>query len=111
MGYQIHIARSDEGWTNDDLIRLAEFEAVVENEPDLQQEDILRLLPTGIVFSGPGLARWTPDPAQPEEWIIFQLQQGMISFRGNVAMEHIERLRELARKLNAVIIGDEGELY
>lgn len=116
MGYQIHIKRCDENWTNDrNPIRIEEWDRVVASDPSLQVMNVLEVTDpdTGKVLlrvHGDRMAKWVPDEKNPEEFVCFILNRGVLSFSAD-ALVFYDKLKEVAMKLGANIIGDDGELY
>jgi hypothetical protein len=116
MGYEIHIKRCDENWTNDrNPIRVEEWDRVVASDPSLEVMDVLEITDpdTGNVLlrvRGERMAKWVPDKSNPDEFVCFILQNGALSLAAE-ALIYYDEIKEIATKLGANIIGDDGELY
>lgn len=103
MGYGLYIARGE-----DNPIRYEEIMKLVESEPGLIIEDKVEVMsPQGEVVSilGPFL-HWERDGE--EIYLAFRKGKLVTSYTND---EDMVRLKYLAGKLNAKVIGEEGEEY
>jgi hypothetical protein len=113
VAYELHIQRSQP-------ITAEEWMKVIETTDDLKIDgsDWVAINPATkteirIPRSPETVALWFPDL---EEWIkIFHFRRGLVSFKAtdwnNPKSPVREKAFELAQKLNAEIVGDEGEAY
>jgi hypothetical protein len=110
MGYEVRIVRDDEF----DPIKLEEWIEYVRNDPGMAQEEKYEIsIPGGATHSHsePGLASWRDHPnlkAGQKCW--FSFRHGQISVTrpdGPV----IEKMKQIAGKLGAVVRGEEDEEY
>jgi len=109
MGYDLHITRRKD-WSDDEPdISLAEWEAYVAGDPELQLTGIAETpTPDGLLqYKNPGLAVWT---AHPSGQVWFDLRDGGIAVKTPDEVT-IEKMVSIARRLNARVQGDDGETY
>ncbi len=115
MGYDVHITRAAD-WTQSDEfpISLDEWLGYVARDPEMRLvgcaeaqigEDILRVESEGLsvwmAYSGHGIGG-------NMAW--FSHGYGMVYVK-NPDEEILGKMRQIARQLNANVIGDEGEYY
>ena len=106
MGYDLHITRADE-WSESESrpISLEEWLAVVADDPELHRD------PADANSQWPGFVYWA-DPSQPvEEW-----WQWLCHERGEIVTKSPDaplrrKMHELAARLGARVLGDDGEEY
>jgi len=99
MGYDFHITRADPWWENDDRpIPRDEWLKIVEGDPEL------RLDPA----NGPCFARWLGDSELDNPWLDWA--DGRI-FTKNPNETLLEKMLQIARRLGANVLGDDGEPY
>lgn len=110
-GYDAHISRAKD-WTESKKtpITLIEWTDFTKTDPEFRLVDagVAKNPATGetIEVKGSGMAVWT-DPKNKKEWY-FSYHEGEISVRdpeGDV----LTKMKSIARKLKAKVIGDEGE--
>src|SRR5690554_771364 len=99
MGYDVHITRA-EHWPENEghEIAASEWHDVVNNDPDLR---LAR-------YNGPHFAIWDAHPEIDEAWLDWDA--------GNITTKNPDRallrkMTELAARLDAQVLGDDGELY
>lgn len=99
MGYEVHITRADDWASNEDCaIGPSEWLDLVE------QDQSLRL----AGYNGPFFALWDGDPDEPESWL--DLVDGNITAK-NPGEPLLQKMLEIAKRLDARVQGDDGELY
>ena len=99
MGYDFHITRADPWWENDDRpIGPDQWLAIVEDDPEL------RLDPA----NGPYFALWLGDSELDDPWLDWE--DGRI-FTKNPDRALLDKMLEIARRLGANVLGDDGEPY
>jgi hypothetical protein len=113
MGYNLHITRQ-EHWAEDEKldlhITLNEWLAYVNSDEELT------LNPTaysytkkdGETFYPPGFADWTGNKNVIGAW--FDYTDGRIESK-NPEQETINKMKQIAKALNAKLMGDDGETY
>jgi hypothetical protein len=116
MGYDVHITRADD-WLNaeETPISLAEWQRCVDDDPDLRLDN--RAVGTvggqpAVVYENDGLAVWTAysghDPNGNMAW--FDYREGRIVVK-NPDDEILEKMKAIAARLGAKVLGDDGESY
>ncbi|HUT93872.1 MAG TPA: hypothetical protein VMY37_30695 [Thermoguttaceae bacterium] len=99
MGYDFHITRADPWWENDDRpIAPEEWLKIVEDDPEL------RLDPA----NGPYFATWLGDSELDGPWLDWD--DGRISTK-NPDRALLDKMLDIARRLGANVLGDDGEPY
>jgi hypothetical protein len=110
MGYDLHITRA-KLWFNseDDPITLDEWKAYVAGDPEMTLEGEIegRSSDSRIAYKNSGLAVWTKDFGRVG-W--FDHRKGKISVK-NPDREVALKMLDVAKALNAGLVGDEGEDY
>lgn len=109
MGYKISITRAENVWESEDNpISLDEWINIIEKDPDLTLTNSLSLeTPFGkLEIKGEGMALWSYSEGE----VCFSHLSGKICVE-NDDEEVIRKLKQLARQLNAKVLGDEGEEY
>lgn len=99
MGYDLHITRA-ENWTEneDQWITSDEWLSVVESDRELTLNTI----------NGPFFTDWSVESRYESPW--FDWSEGNI-FTKNPDKKIIEKMLQLADRLNAQVQGDDGEIY
>ena len=111
MGYDIHITRADD-WTQSRTIpiTLQEWSSYVRSDPEMRLDNFAGLDLGGEVLSyaNEGLAVWAACGGGGRAW--FDYSDGGIVVK-NLDEEVLGKMRQIARRLGARVIGDEGEAY
>jgi hypothetical protein len=115
MGYDVHITRIDD-WTKAESkpIRLEEWIAVVRDDPEMHLDGFAEAeTPGGLLrYESKGLAVWTAYSGHQVDgnkaW--FDHRRGAVIVK-NPDEEILRKMKEIAKKLKAKVIGDEGEEY
>lgn len=99
MGYDLHITRAD-FWPDNKgrEISAEEWLEVVRSDPELKLAGV----------NGPYFALWTGESEYAEPWLDWH--------RGNIYSKNpddaiIGKMLEIAKRLNAKVQGDDGEVY
>lgn len=112
MGYDLHITRRPRWFAGEGQgISEAEWRAVVESDAEMRLTGSAEHeLPGGgvLAYTNPGLAEWTGHPDEEVVWFDYR--------RGNIVVKDpddltVVKMKELARRLNASVQGDDGESY
>ncbi|WP_037287722.1 hypothetical protein [Saccharibacillus sacchari] len=109
MAYEIHIERKDE----ENSITMEEWENYIENDNELEATDHIEIeLPNGMTIgmSGEGMAVWKKTIEDEEIAVTFTFREGEVSAR-YLNDNQIEKMKDIATKLQAIVVGDEGEEY
>jgi hypothetical protein len=99
MGYELYITRAKFYFENEgQWITSEEWLHLVEEDPELQLAG----------YNSDYFALWSGPSSYPEPWLDW--------FEGNVHSKHpddplIDKMVEIAKKLNAKVQGDDGEIY
>lgn len=99
MGYDLHITRAKFHFENDGArITADEWLRYVEEDPEL----------TLAGYNGDYFALWSGKSKYPDPWLDW--------FDGNIYTKNpddplIDKMVEIARKLNGTVQGDDGEIY
>jgi hypothetical protein len=104
MGYDLHIEREDGTITRE------EWNKIVYEDEEIHIESVTQFkLPTGQVLSMPEIemAVWKSDEKYA---VYFSYRKGLITVK-NPDERAIKKMKQLAQKLQAKVIGDEGEEY
>ena len=93
MGYDLHITRPEGAW-----ITAAEWLQYVEQDPELKLAG----------YNGDYFALWSGKSEYPDPWLDW--------FAGNIYTKNpddplIDKMVEIAKKLNAKVQGGDGEIY
>ena len=116
MGYDVHITRSPD-WTESasNPITIEEWLAAIEADPEMRLDGFAEArTPAGetIRYESAGLAVWTAWPRGDhvigEAW--FDHRNGRIVVK-SPDESILAKMREIAEKLQARVVGDEGEYY
>jgi hypothetical protein len=114
MGYNLYITRQ-EHWAeneNEDLqIKLEEWLAYVQNDKELtlnKEAYSYTKKDTDEIFYSPGFAEWTGNKNLEGAW--FDYSNGSIETK-NPEQETITKMKQIAKALNAKLMGDDGETY
>jgi hypothetical protein len=116
MGYDLHVTRADD-WTESESspISLNEWLAYVEEDPEMRLDNVAVARPEGeppLVYENEGLAVWTAysghDPNGNMAW--FDYYNGEIVVK-NPDDEIISKMKRIAERFGATVMGDEGETY
>ena len=115
MGYDVHITRKPR-WS--DLtgpeISLAEWTAVVESDPEMRLDGYAETrVPDGVLrIEREGLSVWMAHSRhnKPGKMVWFSFFEGNIAVK-NPDPEILKKMWSLAQRLDALVQGDEGELY
>ncbi|TCP57575.1 hypothetical protein EV586_10216 [Tumebacillus sp. BK434] len=110
MSYDVHITRAAEFYESDNHpISLSEWQTIIQADPELEaRTEITMTTPSGDTLSmsgGPGLAVWRFDGL--DYYLIYRDSHISTRYSDDV----IDKLKELAARLDARVIGDEGEEY
>jgi len=117
MGYEVHIARNDEWWDEDvgGGISLDEWSGYVAADETMRLDNVADAnTPDGQVirYENEGLAVWTDysshDESGNKAW--FDFREGCISVK-NPDEEILRKMHQIASRLDAKVLGDEGEEY
>ncbi|MCL6603726.1 MAG: hypothetical protein K6T94_12685 [Paenibacillus sp.] len=109
MAYEVHIRRKDES----NPITMKEWLDYVEKDEELTFTDHIEItLPNGMTMgmSGEGMAVWKTEVDGEEYKITFIFRDEEISAR-YVDDFQIEKMKGIAKNINAIVIGDEDEEY
>ncbi|WP_172194243.1 hypothetical protein [Saccharibacillus qingshengii] len=109
MAYNLHIQRKDE----DHPITLEEWMNYIKQDNELEPTDHIEItLPNGMTMgiSGEGMAVWKTTVEDEEMQVTFTFMEGEIS-AGHSNEDQIEKMKKIASKLKAIVVGDEGEEY
>jgi hypothetical protein len=113
MGYDLHISKTAE-WSQSSANPISEIEwkAAVAADGRLQMDTTARAINPQthevIEISNPLMASWV-DPETNEKHY-FYYRRGKISVK-NPSESAIKKMKELASRLGAHVLGDEGEPY
>ncbi len=102
MGYDIHITRKDE-WHDEhgEEIELEEWLAVVDLDPHLQPHEEMAATDSSAVV-------WIAEDGTEQMW--FWMSEGNVMGK-NPRPAALAKMYEISEKLNARLMGDEGEIY
>lgn len=110
MGYDLHIERSRED-QEAETITLQEWVTVIAADPELKAIDAVWATnpKTGevITIRCPGSAQWVRSS---NPLVTFAYRSGKISAK-NPSEPVLAKMKQLAARLGALVVGDEGELY
>ena len=117
MGYDLHITRNVEP-SEDDFdgdIDAAEWQSYVESDPSLRPDGYAAARgPNGetLRVKSDGITVWTDHPTANGEHGLAWLQQrgGEICVK-NPDREFLAKMLSIAADLNAIVVGDDGEVY
>ncbi len=113
MGYELHITRAEHSWdTKQQPILESEWLAVVHAEPTLEVDTLSysdRRTEGGAIERQHPVV-WLGHPDQSIDSPNFWYEDGEIS-RKRVDDATLRKMIEIARKLNARVIGDDAEEY
>lgn len=114
MGYDLHITRA-EWWveSEDHPISLSEWQEVIKGDPQLRLENAAEMkAPNGMTlrYENPGIAVCIMEEEDEEYPVYFDYRDGRIVVK-NPNDQIINKMKEIAEKLNANVIGDDGEIY
>lgn len=108
MGYQLHITRADD-WTesNQEEIKKDEWDEYVKEDVELTKTDAVSLTtPFGTLSMEGDFAIWNGSKNQ----VIFEYNYGKVSVN-NPDEETIQKIREIAKRINSRVVGAEYEEY
>jgi hypothetical protein len=101
MGYDFHITRRKYYHDEDGpSITEEEWKALVEADPELEFRD----------SDNPLFATWNGKSEYPDPWFDYWAEYGRIDTK-NPDNPIIAKMLEMAKKLNAKVQGDDGEVY
>ncbi len=101
MGYSLYITRRKDARDDDGpSITVDEWKSLVESDPELDFKD--DRIPLTATWSGK--SQW-PDP-----WFSYSERWGCIDTK-NPDAPVVEKMLEMAEKLNARVLGQDGEIY
>lgn len=116
MSYELHITRAKE-WSDSESrpITLKEWLAVVEGDPDLRPCDVHEIPildgPSIKIDLGEGGVLWIGHPDAPQG-IALWWSDGQIQMTNRLAEKRaVKKLKALAERLGARVVGDGGEEY
>lgn len=99
MGYDLQITRSPDWWDATDKIPFEEWRRVVESDPELEPYD-----------DSPGEDGFKLKGTDFDNFLYYDKRCGTINVRPGL-LECGRKAVEIAKKLGAVVQGDEGEFY
>lgn len=117
MGYDLHIVRNEDGWDAEKGggISLAEWSSLLAADDTMREDGFAEVnLPDGSTLrtESEGLAVWTHYPGNEDggnqAW--FDFRDGAIVVK-NPDQDILIKMLEIAGRLDAKVIGDEGEQY
>lgn len=113
MGYDLHIIRSKNTWdSRNNPISVEDWLQIVETDPELKAIDKLvgknPITGREIIISMPNSAEW--EHCEDKCKVPFHYLNGGISV-SNPDEVVIKKMKEIAIRLNAYVIGDEQEEY
>jgi hypothetical protein len=101
MGYDLHITRRKYYWNEDGPgITEEEWKALVEADPELEFRDGDNSL----------FATWSGKSEYPDPWFDYSAEYGAIDTK-TPDKPIIAKMLDMAKKLNAKVQGDDGEVY
>lgn len=105
MGYDLHITRKVD-WSNEDGPRISrqEWLNLIESDPKF------RILPENCNETPPNIFTVWDDPDAPEGSYWVDWAEDGVSGR-HQGKDYIRKLHQIATKLDAVVQGDDGEVY
>lgn len=109
MAYEVHIRRKDEA----NPITMKEWLDYVDKDEELTYTDFIEItLPNGMTMgmSAEGMAVWKTEVEGEEFKITFTFRDDEISAR-YVDDYQIKKMKGIANKINAIVVGDEEEEY
>ena|SRR5579871_6413112 len=99
MGYELHITRAESYWNSrDNPIAADEWLKIIEADPELRLAG----------YNGPYFAIWSGPSEYPDAWLDWR--EGRISSK-NPDETLIEKMAQIAGKLDARVLGDDEESY
>jgi hypothetical protein len=115
MGYDVHITRAND-WTEAKSapIRLEEWLTLIQSDPEMQLDGFADAkTPDGVLrYENQGLVVWKAYSGNGVNgnmaW--FDYRDGCITVK-NPDEEILAKMKQIAKKLSAKVIGDEGEEY
>ena len=117
MGYDLHITRNTEPSEDyfDGGISAAEWQSYVEGDPSLRLDGYAEAHgPNGetVRITDDGIAVWTDHPTANGEngWAWLHYQTGEICVK-SPDQEFLAKMLAIAADLNAIVVGDDGEVY
>jgi signal recognition particle subunit SEC65 len=114
MGYDLHITRAEWwGESKEHPISFSEWQEIIKGDPQLQLVNAAeRTMQNGMAlsFENPGIAVCIIEDEDEEYPVYFDFINGRIVVK-NPNDQMINKMKEIAEKLNASVIGDEGETY
>jgi hypothetical protein len=113
VGYDVHITRATEWFESEDTpITFEEWTAFVKSDPSMRLDGFAEAAVGGLRYESPGLAVWTAYSGHGKKgnmaW--FDHDEGRITVK-NPDEEILGKMRAIAKKLGARVVGDEGEEY
>ena len=116
MGYDLFITRREE-WSDpedDNNILMDEWLEYVKNDPELRLTNGYQIKIPNVDdrwMDAPGFAEWLLHPDAKNEYIPwFDYSGGNINTK-NPDLPTIEKMLSIAKKLDAKVLGQDGELY
>jgi len=109
MGYEVHIRRKD----GENPINIKEWLSYAATDDELTLTNNISItLPNGmnLGMSGEGMAVWKTEVDGEEYETTFMFRDEGISARYAGDFQII-KMKEIAEKLRAIVVGDEGEQY
>ncbi len=99
MGYDLHITRAED-WTQNLSWQISsnEWLSIIQEDPELVPDP----------HNGEFAVIWKSAPRSEKGW--FDWYQGNV-FTTSPDRETVEKMLELANRLEAKVVGDNGELY
>lgn len=114
MGYNLHITRQEHWAENENeslQIRLEEWLEYVHNDKELtlnKEAYSYTQKDSDEIFYPPGFAEWKGNNNLEGVW--FDYSDGEIETK-NPEQETIKKMKQIAKELNAKLMGDDGEIY
>lgn len=117
MGYDLHISRNDEWWDEEigGGISFADWSSLVDADDTMRMDGFAEVnLPDGstLRIENEGLAVWTEyagnEDGGNQAW--FDFREGAVVVK-NPDQDILAKMLEVAGKLDAKVVGEEGEEY
>ncbi len=112
MGYDLHLTRAPVWYESEEHpITVPEWVGLVESALDLVMEGVAEARVSGdavLRYEDANLAVWTAHPSRDKVW--FDWTDGEIVVK-NPDRPTIAKMKEIAGRLHARVVGDEGEEY
>jgi hypothetical protein len=114
MGYDLKITRAPMGLErNESPISLDEWLEYVASDPEFRLDNVAEVCASSgqvLRYENPGLAVWLPSTLESGSGRWFDFRNGRIVVK-NPTDEMIAKMKQVANRLNARVVGDDGEEY